>query len=374
MRERTSGISHLAIEEMRFYRLDIPLRDVFTIATMSLSTAKNLLVELRTNEGISGWGEASPFHSIAGETQGINIAAARELKQIVVGKNPLTIHALVQQMDAYLPYNSTLKSAVDMALYDIAAQVAGLPLHAFLGGEKREIETDLTMGIGNPDEAGDKALAIRSMGFRIIKVKLGLSFEEDRKRLANIRRAIGAEPILRIDANQGWERVAAVKSLTAFEEFDIEFCEQPCRAHDLQGMRYVSQHSPIPVMADESLFSAQDALEIIQQDAAPYFNLKLSKAGGIHNAQKIAHVAGAGYRPCMMGCMSESRLGITAAAHFALANKIVHFFDLDSFVEHAEDPILGGVKIRDGILTVPDDPGIGARPDPAWTGTLEEVR
>ena len=374
MREKASSFPNLAIEQMSIYRLDIPLRDVFTIATMSLSNAQNLLVCLRTSEGISGWGEASPFHSIAGETQGINIAAARELKQLVVGKNPLAIHVLVQQMDAYLPHNSTLKSAVDMALYDIAAQVVGLPLYAFLGGEKREIETDLTMGIGNPDEAGDKALAIRSMGFRIIKVKLGLSFEEDRKRLANIRKAVGAEPILRIDANQGWDGVTAVKNLTAFEEFDIEFCEQPCRAHDLQGMRYVSRHTPIPVMADESLFSAQDALEIIRQDAAPYFNLKLSKSGGIHNAQKIAHVAGAAYRPCMMGCMSESRLGITAAAHFALANDIVRFFDLDSFLEHAEHPILGGVEIKDGILTVPDVPGIGARPDPAWKGTLEEVR
>ncbi len=374
MTERPSGLPTLAIEEMKLYRFDIPLRDIFTIATMSLGTAQNLLVEVRTNQGISGWGEASPFHSIAGETQAINIAAAQELKRTVVGKNPLAIHALVQQMDAYLPYNATVKSAVDMALYDIASQVAGLPLYAFLGGEKRELETDLTIGIGNPVEAGAKALAIRSMGFRIIKVKLGLSFADDRKRLANIRKAIGPEPILRADANQGWDRVSAVTNLTAFEEFDVEFCEQPCRAHDLQGLRYVSQRAAIPIMADESLFSAQDALDIIQQDAAPYFNVKLSKAGGIHNAQKIAHVAAAGHRPCMMGCMSESRLGITAAAHFALANEIVRFFDLDSFLEHSEDPILGGVEIKQGLLTVPDAPGIGARPDPAWRGKLEEVR
>ncbi len=373
MTERAISFPHLAIDKMRIYRFDIPLRDVFTIATMSLSTAQNLLVELTTNAGVSGWGEASPFHSIAGETQGINIAAAKDLRQIVVGKNPLAIQALVQQMDAYLPHNSTLKSAVDMALYDIAAQIAGLPLYAFLGGQKREIETDLTMGIGNPDEAGEKALAIRSKGFRIIKVKLGLGFEDDRKRLAGIRKAVGSELILRIDANQGWDRVAALQNLTAFAEFGIQFCEQPCRAHDLGGMRFVSRQAPIPVMADESLFSAQDALAIIQQDAAPFFNVKLSKSGGIQNAQAIAHVAGAGYRPCMMGCMSESRLGITAAAHFALANEIVHFFDLDSFLEHAEDPILGGVEVEQGRLTVPDTPGIGARPDPAWRGKLEEV-
>jgi L-alanine-DL-glutamate epimerase-like enolase superfamily enzyme len=212
------------------------------------------------------------------------------------------------------------------------------------------------------------------MGFRIIKVKLGASFGEDRRRLASIRKAIGAEPILRVDANQAWDRVAALAALIAFEEFGVEFCEQPCRAHDLQGMRHVSGRAPIPVMADESLFSPQDALEIIRQDAAPYFNVKLSKSGGILNAQKIAHVAEAGYRPCMMGCMSESRLGITAAAHFALANPIVRFFDLDAFLEHAENPILGGAEIKHGILTVPDTPGIGARPDPTWMRRVEEVR
>ena len=369
-----SGHSNLVIEEMRIYRFDIPLRDVFTIATMSLSRAQNLLVELKTNQGISGWGEASPFHSIAGETQRITIAAAKELKQVVVGKNPLAVNSLIQQMDAYLPYNTTLKSAIDMALFDIAAKVCGVPLYVFLGGQKREMETDLTMGIGNPDEAGDKALFIRSMGFRMIKVKLGLSFADDYKRLKNIRRAVGPEPIIRIDANQGWDRISAAKNLNAFTEFNIEFCEQPCRGHDLQGMKYVSWHTTIPVMADESVFSVTDALNIIQQDAAPYFNLKLCKSGGIHNAEKLAHVAEAGFRPCMIGCMSESRLGITAAAHFACANSVVRFFDLDSFLEHAEDPILGGVQIKDGMVTIPDAPGIGASPDPEYIRKLDEVK
>ena len=366
-------LSCLVIQEMRVYRFDLPLKDVFTIATMSLSKAQNLLVELKTNQGISGWGEASPLRSIVGETQRINLAAAKELKPLVMGQNPLTIQALMDRMDAYLPHNTTLKSAVDMALFDLAAKVCGVPLYVFLGGEKRELETDLTMGIGNPDEAGEKALSIRAMGFRMLKVKLGLKFEDDLKRLENIRKAIGPEPILRIDANQGWDRVSALKNLNAFADFDIEFCEQPCRAHDLQGMRFVSEHTTIPVMADESLFSVQDALHIIQQDAAPYFNLKLSKSGGIRNTQKLAHVAEAGYRLCMIGCMSESRLGITAAAHLACANSVVRFCDLDSFLEHAENPILGGVEIQGGRLLVPEVPGIGAYPDPDYIRRLEEV-
>jgi L-Ala-D/L-Glu epimerase / N-acetyl-D-glutamate racemase len=363
--------SRLVIQEMRVYRFDIPLRDVFTLATMSLSKAQNLLVELRTNQDINGWGEASPLHAIAGETQRINIAAAKDLQPILVGQNPLAIHALNQRMDAYLPHNTTLKSAVDMALFDIAAKACGVPLYVLLGGQKRELETDLTMGIGEPDGAGEKALAIRAKGFRILKVKLGLKYEDDLKRLENIRKAIGPEPILRIDANQGWDRVSALKNLQAFNHFVVEFCEQPCRAADLQAMRAVSRHAPIPVMADESLFTAQDALTIIQQDAAPYFNLKLSKSGGIHNTQKLAHVAEAGYRPCMIGCMSESRLGITAAAHVACANSIVRFCDLDSFLEHAEDRILGGVEVKGGKLLIPETPGIGAYPDPDYIRDLE---
>jgi L-alanine-DL-glutamate epimerase-like enolase superfamily enzyme len=235
-----------------------------------------------------------------GETQLINIAAAKELKHLVVGQSPLAIHALMERIDAYLPHNTTLKSAVDMALVDIAAKVSGLPLYAFLGGQRRTLETDLTMGIGNPDEAGEKALSIRTMGFCMIS-EAGLKCEDDVKRLENIRKAVGPEPILRIDANQGWDRVNALKNLNAFAEFNIEFCEQPCRAHDLQGMRHVSEHTMIPVMADESVFSVQDALNVIQQDAAPYFNLKVSKSGGMRNTQKLAQWAG--YR-CMIGCMS----------------------------------------------------------------------
>jgi L-alanine-DL-glutamate epimerase-like enolase superfamily enzyme len=202
---------------------------------------------------------------------------------------------------------------------------------------------------------------------------LGLQFEDDLKRLENIRKAVGPEPILRIDANQGWDRVSALKNLNAFKDFVVEFCEQPGRATDLRAMRAVSRQAPIPVMADESLFSAQDALTIIQEDAAPYFNLKLSKSGGIYNTQRLAHVAEAGYRPCMIGCMAESRLGITAAAHFACAHSVVRFCDLDSFLEHAEDRILGGVEIKGGRVLVPEAPGIGAYPDPDYIRHLEAV-
>jgi L-alanine-DL-glutamate epimerase-like enolase superfamily enzyme len=364
----------IRITDIKVFKFDVPLRDVFQIATMSLSSAQNVLIKIETNEGIVGWGEAAPFHALVGETQGTDLAAAKELKPCLLGKNPTELAHLIHTMDLFLPHNTTIKSAFDMALHDIAARLCDLPLYAFLGGHKRPLETDMTIGICDPDEAGDKALAIKNMGFRIIKVKLGLDFDADYKRLHRIRQAVGQDTLLRIDANQGWDRMTAVRSLTAFEEFNIEFCEQPCRAHDVQGMKFVSGHTRIPVMADESLFSAHDALTLINQDAAPYFNIKLSKSGGIHHAIRMSHIAEAGEVPCMLGCMSETKLGITAAAHVAMTSHAFKYFDLDSHLEHAEDPIIGGLDITNGIITVPDGPGIGAHPNPDIVAQLEEIK
>ena len=364
----------MTITDIKIFKFDIPLRDVFQIATMSLTSAENVLIKIETSDGLVGWGEAAPFHALVGETQGIDLAVAKELRQFLMGKNPQELTHLIHGMDLFLPHNTTIKSAFDMALYDIAAKAADLPLYAFLGGHKRSIETDMTIGICDPDEAGEKARAIKDMGFGIIKVKLGLDFDADYGRLQRIRQAVGAKTLIRIDANQGWDRMTAVKNLRAFEKFDIEFCEQPCRAHDLQGTKYVSQQTRIPVMADESLFSVQDALTLIHQDVTPYFNIKLSKSGGIHTAIKMSHIAEAGHIPCMLGCMSETKLGITAAVHVGLACQAFQFFDLDSHLEHAEDPILGGLDITDGMISISDEPGIGAQPDPDTVTQLEEIQ
>ncbi|MEJ2637324.1 MAG: dipeptide epimerase [Calditrichia bacterium] len=365
---------NLKITSIRIYRLNLARKDVFTIATMSLDKVENVLIQIQTDEGIVGWGEASPFHALVGETQLIGLAAARELRDFLIGKNPLEIASLVKQMDEHLPHNPTIKSAFDMALYDIAAKAAGLPLWAFLGGTMRPLETDFTISIGHTDEAGEKAKTVCDMGFRMIKVKVGINEREDLLRLQNIRKAVGDKPLLRIDANQGWDRITAVNSLRRFEDLGVQFCEQPCRATDMPGMKYVSHNSTIPVMADESLFSPYDALTLIKEDAVTYFNIKLSKSGGILNGLKIAHIAEAGSRLCMIGCMSESRLGLTASAHLALASPAFRFYDLDSFVEHAEDPVIGGVTLKNGMVQFPDGPGLGAEPDPAFLKKLEEVK
>ena len=371
MTTASPDIANLQITGIDIYPFDIRMREPFRIATMTAHSSPNVLIHIQTKEGISGWGEASPLHSIAGETQAICIAAARELVPLLLGRNPLEIASLMARMNSFLPHNTTIKSAFDMALYDIAAKAAGLPLYRFLGGSLRPMETDLTIAIGETSEAGDRARAVVAQGFQIIKVKLGTTFEEDEARLRNIREAVGPDITIRIDANQAWDRATAMRSLKAYAQYDIEFCEQPLRAYDVAGLRLVGEAVSIPLMADEALFSPADALRLVAEEAVPYFNIKLSKSGGIHNALKIAAIAEAGGRKCMVGCMLESRLGLAAAAHFACATETVRFYDLDSCTEHSEEPIEGGIRIENGLIRLPETPGIGAVPTPE---TLQRLR
>jgi L-alanine-DL-glutamate epimerase-like enolase superfamily enzyme len=365
---------NLKITHIDIYPFNVASEHEFKIATMVISGAQNVLIRIRTNEGLDGWGEASSFRAIVGETQLINLAAAQDLREVFIGKNPLEYASRVREMDAFLPLNATMKSAFDMALYDIASKYANLPLYRFLGGEKRPMETDLTMGISKLENAGKDAMKIVNQGFNKIKTKVGIDPEEDVLRLKAIREAVGPNVKIRIDANQGWDRVTAVKCLNAMEPLDIEFCEQPTRRWDLDGMKYVSERTSIPIMADESVFSPEDAMMVIQKQAAPMINIKISKSGGIKNAIMIANICEAAHIPCMTGCMSESGLANTAFSHFAMAHPIVKYFDLDANVGHINEPIIGGVIIENGSVTFPDDMiGIGAYPDPEFIKNLKSI-
>lgn len=350
----------MKITKIEVYRLNIKMKSPFRIATMVTENALNVLVRLKTDEGITGWGEACPFHALTGETQEIAIAAAKEISPLLFGKNPLEINNLTKVLNSFLPHNSTIKSSFDMALYDIAAKAANMPLYNFLGGRKKTLETDLTIGLSSLDDTVEEAAKIVDMGFNTIKVKVGGNPEEDYMRLKRISETVGKGIKLRIDANQGWDSVFALKMLKKFEEFEIEFCEQPVPAWDIKGLKKIRQLSPIPIMADESLFTPHDALILVENSAVDYFNIKLSKSGGLKGASSIAEVADAAGLPTMVGCMLESRLGLTAAAHFAASYEIIKFADLDGHFEHAEDFVIGGIEVKEGKVSLPEDPGLGA--------------
>ena len=161
--------------------------------------------------------------------------------------------------------------------------------------------------------------------------------------------------------------------LLRLETSGIEYCEQPLARWDLDGFRHLRERVSIPIMADESVFDHHDAFKLTAGGCCDYLNIKLAKSGGIHTALKINAVAEASGSKCMLGCMMETRLGLTAAAHLASARTNIRYLDLDGHFQLQQDPILGGARWEGATITLPDDPGIGATVDPAFLAKCEQV-
>jgi L-alanine-DL-glutamate epimerase-like enolase superfamily enzyme len=344
----------------------------FTIATGTMHFAQNILLKVYTDEGITGLGECSAFPMIVGETQTSCYHHAKDFAAFWKGKNPLEISTRLAEIDTIIAGNYTIKSAFDMALYDIAAKAANQPLYAFLGGHKKEIESDLTIGIDSPQKMADQAIEFISNGVNTIKVKLGKDPVVDIERIDAIRAAIGKPTKLRIDANQGWHPKDALQVLTGLAPYDIEFCEQPMHKYYDDFLPALCANSPIAIMADESVFTHHDARKLINNKACHLINIKFSKSGGMHEAKKIHDLAAENSIPCMMGGMLESRLALSAKMHFALASPNIQYFDMDTcLLGHLVDPVLGGVQFKGMYLNIDDSPGLGADVDPAYLTNLE---
>ncbi len=355
------------------FPFEVPLVASFRIATMECVAAQGVFVRLRTDDGLVGWGEATPLHSINGETQATCVATLPSLIPLVVGEDPRSIAALVERMEHVLPGQSAAASAIEMALYDLAGKAEGMPLWRMLGGANRRLATDQTIGIKPPADAAADAVRFVGMGHRAIKIKVGSDVHEDVERVRLVRDAIGTTASIRVDANQGFECEEALSFLKRIAPFDIEFCEQPVRRDDISGMTHLNAMSPVPIMADESLFTPADALHLLREKACSLFNIKLSKSRGILRGLEIAAIAEAAKIPCMIGGMIETRLGVTAAAHLGASRPIFHHFDLDAHTGHRDDVVIGGIRIERGDVILPEAAGLGAEPDPAFLKKLSII-
>ena len=363
----------MQITQTEIYKYSIPMVP-FTIATGTMHFAQNIFIRIHTDTGLTGVGECSAFPMIVGETQATCYEMAKEFAGIWKGKDPLLIEERMNELHLFTAGNYTAKSAFDLALYDIAAKHANMPLYRFLGGALKDIESDLTIGIGTPEEMAAQAIAFVEKGVTMIKVKLGKDPASDIERIRSIRAAIGYKATLRIDANQGWSYDDALLALTELGKFDIQFCEQPMRTWNDELLPELNRLSPIPIMADESVYTHKDAERLIRQHACKYINIKFAKSGGIHEAIKINAVAEKNNIPCMMGGMLESRVALTAKVHFATAFSNIQFYDLDTcLLGHKEDPVTGGVQYNGMHLILNDEPGIGADVSQAYLNTLTTV-
>lgn len=359
----------MKITKIEIYKYSIRM-EPFTISRGTMEYADNVLVVVHTQSGFQGFGECSPFPSIVGETQATGIALAREMAPVWIGKNAMEIKNRMEELDHFCAKNYTIKSAFDMALYDLASQFEGVPLYHFLGGTPKAIRTDITIGIGPLDKMIQEGKRFVEKGAQEIKVKVGTDPELDIQRIRTLRQHIGNQVKIRIDANQGWSFSQAVHVLTALESEQVEFCEQPMHAIDDRLLPLLRSKTRVPIMGDESCYLAGDAVNLAESEACDMINIKLAKSGGILEALQIHEVAKKHQIPCMIGGMLESRLALTANLHLAYACDHIKFYDLDSpLLGLLEDPVVGGVTYTGYDLSLSDSPGLGATIDPEFLAT-----
>lgn len=364
----------LGIKSIGIYKLVISLKEPFIISLGAQYNAESIIIAVKAGD-YTGFGECSPYMSINGESIDTCFIVAQYLARALKEKNALNIEECVQAMDKTIYGNNSIKSAFDMALYDIASQHASLPLYKFLGGENNKtLITDYTVSLGEAKKMAADAAKYKEQGFPVIKVKLGETKQKDAERIHLIREAVGYEIPLRIDANQGWDVKTAIATLKELERYNIQHCEEPIPRWDFMRLRKVRKKSPIPIMADESCCDHHDAKRLISLKACDLLNIKLGKSGGIYDALKIISLAEKAKMKMQVGAFMESRLGMTAFAHLALCSENILYCDFDTPLMFSEDPVSGGLSYyENGVVKVPEVPGLGAWIEEKYLNRLQRV-
>jgi L-alanine-DL-glutamate epimerase-like enolase superfamily enzyme len=342
----------MEIESMSWSTLEVPLKKPFKIALGTITEYRGVVVKICAGE-LCGVGEASPSPRITGETVGSVTAALERLKPAIIGADALRIEKIMDELNHLLRGNTSAKAAIDFALHDLMGKAAGLPVKTLMGGALEQIPTSLTVTIGTPEESVRSARELLDEGARILKIKIGKEPEQDIERVRAIRNITDAE--LRVDANQGYSLKRAMKVLRALEKYDIEFAEQPLPAAQIKELEILRKSTSIPIMADEAVHTSTDIIPLI--DKVDAINIKLMKSGGLHEARKIASIARAAGMKIMVGCMIETKLGISAGTHLALGIG-ADYADLDGYWDLVQQPF-EGVIYRDGYNSVSDEPGLG---------------
>ncbi|MDL4838865.1 mandelate racemase/muconate lactonizing enzyme family protein [Aquibacillus rhizosphaerae] len=353
----------MKIAKLETIQMNVPLTKPFKTALRTVTQLESIFVKITCEDGTIGWGEAPPTHVITGDSlKSIDYTILEILKPALIGKSLLHTESLFQTLHQQIIGNSSAKAAVDMAIYDCFAQRCGLPLYQLLGGYRNELETDFTVSVNSPEEMVEDARKYINNGFSVLKIKVGIGdVITDINRIKTIRESIGKDVIIRLDANQGWSPKAAVKAIKTMEDLqlDIELVEQPVQAENIEGLKYVTDHVDTLIMADESVFSLIDARRVLETRSADLINIKLMKAGGIYQAMKIAKLADSYGVECMVGSMIETKLGITAAAHFAASQKNITRFDFDAPLMLAKDSVDGGITYDKNKIHLPKTSGLG---------------
>jgi L-alanine-DL-glutamate epimerase-like enolase superfamily enzyme len=352
----------MLIKSITLAKLQIPLIRPFITAVRQTSYVEDIVVMLHTDCGKIGYGSAAATPAITGETGESIIAAIQNIiAPKLIGQNINEFNKLLNLVQNALQKNNSAKAAVDIALHDLFAQLCNLPLYRLLGGATNQLETCITISAKDIPEMAHDAKLLITEGFTTLKLKVGLTPCNDIQRITAIRHTVGDNIKIIIDANQGWQTKNALHIINKLEQnnLNIQLIEQPVKAHDLNGLKYIHDHTNSMIFADEACFSPYDAFIIAKDNISDGINIKLMKCGGIHNANAIYNIASTAQIHCMVGCMLESPIGIAAIASFASAKPDILFADFDPIALIKSNPIKGGAQLVQNKVILSENPGLG---------------
>jgi L-Ala-D/L-Glu epimerase len=355
----------MKITDIRFGMLRVPLKTPFKTALRTVEQVEDIVVTIHTDTGHVGYGEAPATAVITGDTHGSIIEAIRKfIAPRLIDQEIANLNRITQLIQTALEKNSSAKAAVEIAIYDLFGQLYNAPLYKLLGGGDPVVTTDITISVDYIDKMVADSVAAVDRGFESLKIKVGKDIGVDLERIKAIYAAVEDRALLRLDANQGWTAKQAVFAIQTLEDAGVrlELVEQPVKAQDLEGLKYVTERVHTPIMADESVFGPTQVIELIRMRAADIINIKLMKTGGISNAMHIADIAGMYQVDCMIGCMLETSISVAAAVHVAVAKaNVITKVDLDGPSLCAFNPVDGGVTFNEAEISISDAPGLGIR-------------
>ena len=324
-------------------------RHPFVIARGGAAAHRVVQVTLTDADGATGWGEAAP-NRYYGETPETVVAALARYATVLDAADAWSIEAIEAELPTVLRGNASARAAISAALHDLAGKRLGVPLHRLWGLDPaRAPRSSFTIGIVD-DEGELRRRVAEAASYPVLKIKLGSTRDEW---IVRTVRDAAPDTVLRVDANAGWTVKRAVRMCDFLEDFGVEFVEQPVAAHDLDGLRFVRDRSTLPIVADESCLVATDVARLAGR--VDGVNLKLAKCGGLREAHRVVAAARAHELRVMVGCMVETSLGITAAAHLA---PLLDWADLDGAALLAHDP-MDGATIEGGVIRLPERAGLG---------------
>jgi muconate cycloisomerase len=357
----------MKISSIKTFNVGLRLRKPLKNAKMIRKKSSNTIIKIETDEGITGFGEATFTHFFAGETQdSVSNLINKLLSPVLIGEDPRNILLCIAKMNRVIVGNPFAKAAIEMALWDIRGKILGVPVFELLGGWiRKSIPLNSSISYGNPGEMAEQALEHVEAGFRTLKIYCGRETPaSDLVRIRKIRETVGEEINLYVEANQGWGFKTVLQLLPYFEEMKILFMEQPISYYLRAELKVIRERSSIPIAIDEGVFTPEDIVMAKVDGVADIINIYVLKSGGVLTARKAITVAESMGLDLFMGSLNELGISSMAAAHLAATIKELPYpCYLVGPMLHEEDILLEPLDIRDGMLHLSDRPGLGIQVD-----------